>query len=399
MAKKLTEWGMDFPLIACYTTCKEVINMAKTVIHLRLAELRRANHITQNELAEAIGTSFQTISKWENGITMPDITMLPVLAAYFHVSTDELLGLKPLKGEIYLSEETDSEAFWDRHLQYLMRSKGEDWNSDYLAFLVREVWKIDKPVSVLDCGCGYAQMAAMLMPLLPAGSSYTGVDFSSALTGQAEKLLEKYKINGRIIKGNFLESRFQNQFDLVICQSVLRHIGDSKGFIEKMIASATDGGLVICMDTNRELECSGLYVDGMDYGELCDHSGAIKHWNAELAHSERDYAAAMRSAYIMRELGLKDIGIRMNDKVSFVCPEQEAYDTKMKDFIASKSLWYSDIDEAVTRLINHGMTRDEAEAYVGKSSKICEYIEKNQGTVAFTCFKGKTITYGWKRRV
>lgn len=372
--------------------------MDKMTINLRLAELRRAKHVTQNELAEAIGTSFQTISKWENGITMPDITMLPVLAAYFQVSTDELLGLKPLKGEIYLSEETDSETFWNRHLDYLMRSKGEDWNSDYLAFLIREVWKITKPVNVLDCGCGCAQMAAMMLPLLPDGSSYTGIDFSSALTEQAEKLLRKYSINGKIIKGNFLENRFINQFDLVICQSVLRHIGNSKAFIKQMIASANDDGLIVCIDTNREFECSGLYVDGMDYAELCDHSGAVKHWNAEIENSERDYAAAMRNAYVMRELGLKDVGIRMNDKISFICPEQENYDVKVDDFIASKRLWYSNQDEAVKRLINHGMTKKEAEAYVGKSAKICEYMENNRGTVAFTCFKGKTITYGWKRK-
>ena len=372
--------------------------MDKKTINLRLAELRRAKHITQNELAEAIGTSFQTISKWENGITMPDITMLPVLATYFQVSTDEFLGLKPLKGELYLSEETDSDTFWDRHFDYLMRSKNEDWNSDYLAFLVREIWKIDTPVRVLDCGCGHAQMAAVLLPLLPDGSSYTGVDFASSLTEQASKLLERNNINGRVIKENFLECEFESQFDLVICQSVLRHIGDSKTFIGKMITSAVDGGLIICIDTNRELECCGLYVDGMNYGELCDHSGVVKHWNAEIENFERDYAAAMRNAYIMRELGVKNIGIRMNDKVSFVCPEQENYDVKVDDFIASKRLWYSDQNEAIKRLINHGMTKKEAEEYIGKSAKICEYMEHNKGSVAFTCFKGKTITYGWKGR-
>ena len=64
--------------------------MDKTVINFRLSELRKAKNITQGELAEIVGTSFQTISKWENGITMPDITVLPVLAAFFEVSIDEL---------------------------------------------------------------------------------------------------------------------------------------------------------------------------------------------------------------------------------------------------------------------------------------------------------------------
>lgn len=195
--------------------------MDKTVINFRLSDLRKAKHITQGELAEFVGTSFQTISKWENGITMPDITVLPVLAAFFEVSIDELLGIKPLKGDVYSSEETDSEKFWDNHFEYIMRSRNESWNNDYLGFLIREVWKIDNPVNVLDCGCGYAHFAPMLMKYLPEGSSYTGIDFSSSLTEQAEKLLEKYNINGRILKGDFLESNFIDKFGIVIRRAVL----------------------------------------------------------------------------------------------------------------------------------------------------------------------------------
>lgn len=224
--------------------------------------MRKAKHITQGELAEAVGTSFQTISKWENGITMPDITVLPVLASYFDVSVDELLGLKPLNGEVYSSEGTDSEDFWDKHMEYIMRSRNESWNNDYIEFLVKEVWKINEPVKVLDCGCGYAHLSAMLMPLLPQGSSYTGVDFSTALTEQAEKLIEKNDINGEIIKCDFLESNFHGKFDVVICQSVLRHIGDSREFIEKMIRAAKENGLIICIDANREIECCGIVKIG-----------------------------------------------------------------------------------------------------------------------------------------
>lgn len=372
--------------------------MDKGTINFRLADLRRAKHMTQGELAEIVGTSFQNISKWENGVTMPDITILPILASCFDVSIDELLGVRPLKGEMYSSQGTDTEQFWDEHVEYIMRSKSEDWNEDYVGFLIRDVWKISKPVNVLDCGCGYAHMAAMMIPHLPDGSSYTGVDFSTALAEQAEKVLRKYNINGRIVKCDFLKSNLKSKYDIVMCQSVLRHIGDSNIFIGKMIESAVDGGLIVCIDTNRELECSGLYVDGMDYGELCEHNGAIKHWKAELENSKRDYAAAMRNAYVMRKHGLVDIDIRMCDKVSFVCPEQEDYTTKIDDFIASKSLWYSDVDAAVERLVNHGMTRSEAVSYVGKNGQICEYLNTNKGVATFTCFKGKTITYGWKRR-
>ena len=44
-------------------------------INLRIAELRHKKKITQQELADIVGVSFQTISKWENGGAMPDMSM------------------------------------------------------------------------------------------------------------------------------------------------------------------------------------------------------------------------------------------------------------------------------------------------------------------------------------
>lgn len=54
--------------------------------------LRRAKGITQEELATALGVSNQAVSKWESAQTCPDISLLSVLADYFEVSIDELMG-------------------------------------------------------------------------------------------------------------------------------------------------------------------------------------------------------------------------------------------------------------------------------------------------------------------
>ena len=57
-----------------------------------LKKLRRTADITQEKLAEFVGVTPQTVSKWERAETYPDIETLPVIANYFGVTIDELLG-------------------------------------------------------------------------------------------------------------------------------------------------------------------------------------------------------------------------------------------------------------------------------------------------------------------
>lgn len=63
---------------------------------LKLSEnirnLRRKKDITQEELAERLCVSGQIVSRWENGVTYPDVELLPVIAEFFGVTVDELLG-------------------------------------------------------------------------------------------------------------------------------------------------------------------------------------------------------------------------------------------------------------------------------------------------------------------
>ena len=63
---------------------------------LRIAEnirrLRQEQGLTQGQLAERLGVSYQAVSRWENETTYPDIELLPAIAALFGVTVDELLG-------------------------------------------------------------------------------------------------------------------------------------------------------------------------------------------------------------------------------------------------------------------------------------------------------------------
>lgn len=57
-----------------------------------IKRLRRSNNITQEQLACIFNVSTAAVCKWETGETYPDITLVPQLAYYFHVSLDELMG-------------------------------------------------------------------------------------------------------------------------------------------------------------------------------------------------------------------------------------------------------------------------------------------------------------------
>jgi len=70
----------------------------------RIKALRRKMNLTQEELAERLNVSYQTISKWETNASLPDITMFPILANFFNVTTDELLGVDLAKKQAKIDE-------------------------------------------------------------------------------------------------------------------------------------------------------------------------------------------------------------------------------------------------------------------------------------------------------
>ena len=63
----------------------------------KIKSLRKKREITQEQLAAYLSISFQSVSKWECGDAYPDITMLPKIAMFFGVTTDELLCIDKIK--------------------------------------------------------------------------------------------------------------------------------------------------------------------------------------------------------------------------------------------------------------------------------------------------------------
>lgn len=99
-----------------------------------IRDRRRAMNLTQEQLAESLGVTCQSVSRWENEMTYPDIEFLPVLADIFEISLDELMGHTKTAKEKRLSKLwdegeaiTDPEARFD-HLARMKEEFPDQWS-------------------------------------------------------------------------------------------------------------------------------------------------------------------------------------------------------------------------------------------------------------------------------
>lgn len=70
----------------------------------KIRELRGLRLVTQEQLAVFLGVTPQAVSRWESQYAYPDIELLPAIADYFSVTTDELLGVKKEERALRLAE-------------------------------------------------------------------------------------------------------------------------------------------------------------------------------------------------------------------------------------------------------------------------------------------------------
>lgn len=117
--------------------------------------LRKEKGISQDMLAQQLGVTYQAVSKWENGSTMPDITMLPIIARYFGVSIDYLLEFSlynadepvgELCGRAFaLQEEAPAQAE-EILREGLRRFPNNEIILDHLVYVLKDQGKLDETV-------------------------------------------------------------------------------------------------------------------------------------------------------------------------------------------------------------------------------------------------------------
>ena len=87
-----------------------------------ICKRRKAKHMTQQQLADALGVSFAAVSKWERGAATPELSLITDMADLFDVSTDVLIG--------YTLRNNKKDAIVERLKQYVHDRESQDALSD-----------------------------------------------------------------------------------------------------------------------------------------------------------------------------------------------------------------------------------------------------------------------------
>jgi len=106
----------------------------------RIKNLRVEKGITQEELGNYLGISYQAVSKWENNVTSPDVQLLPLLSVYFGITIDELfempneVHMERIENMIYDERIISHENFTyaEKFLHGVLKSEPKNARSYYL---------------------------------------------------------------------------------------------------------------------------------------------------------------------------------------------------------------------------------------------------------------------------
>jgi transcriptional regulator with XRE-family HTH domain len=102
----------------------------------KIKDLRRFHGITQNALAAYLGVSSQSVSKWENDVSMPDLSIIPGIASYFGITIDELFSFTPNRSrEMQIELYVHALYHFVEMATYVMRNgilALESWDNGYI---------------------------------------------------------------------------------------------------------------------------------------------------------------------------------------------------------------------------------------------------------------------------
>ena len=102
----------------------------KLAIGENIRNFRKKNDLTQEALADRLGVTYQSISRWENGTTYPDLELIPAISEMLDVTVDELLGMPQIE-----KEKRAVEVFDELRRECIKK----DYDADKIVSILRDI--------------------------------------------------------------------------------------------------------------------------------------------------------------------------------------------------------------------------------------------------------------------
>ncbi|MGL5677393.1 MAG: methyltransferase domain-containing protein, partial [Cellulosilyticaceae bacterium] len=223
--------------------------MRGTPIGQSIKELRKKRGMTGEQLGLEVGVSTAAVSKWENNIAYPDITLIPLIASVFEVSIDYLFGYSmgqeaEQMDKVRMHFEEEAKEFDDiikRIIPYY-----EEMIEAMIAVLP---FGEKDEIKVIDLGAGTGTIAKAVKDKFP-NAKITCLDFSANMLEMAKSKLKGY-IGIDYVEADFYTYVFKEKYDLVISSLALHHLvtnEDKKNFYKVIYDALEKEGVFYNLD-------------------------------------------------------------------------------------------------------------------------------------------------------
>lgn len=204
----------------------------------RLKELRKARGLSQREFANQLSMSFQSVSKWENGTSVPNITLIPIIASILKVSCDHLIG--------HESQEIQSKYF------ELYKSKEYFWSTDpnAVSYKILQMFPPREYANILELGCGEGRDAVFF------GLNHynvTAIDNVSTGIDKAIRLAAANHIQANFLCADIRSFTSKTLYDIIYGYRILHYLApkERQQHINRYKSMTRTGGIhafTVCVE-------------------------------------------------------------------------------------------------------------------------------------------------------
>jgi ubiquinone/menaquinone biosynthesis C-methylase UbiE len=264
-------------------------------------------------------------------------------------------------------------GYWDTAGEYLRQCFILQHNEDYLDFLVKRVWKLDRACRLAEFGCGNGKMGLQLMAFMAQGSSYTGIDESSRLVAEGRQAWAKTSWQSQFHQGSIYAAPFAGGvFDVTLTHTVLMHVPYPERVLKEMMRVTRPGGLVITCEANRNAHTALLHIDETNHQDTAPLE-LFQTINREVyRRTGVDHNIGAKLPVLMHRAGLKNIQARLSDAVHCLFPPMDS-DDKSRLFKAICDEGYGapaptaeQREKWKANLMGYGISAEDAEAEINR---------------------------------